>query len=149
MNWARQDQAIKLSPSTQGGEIAPVERLQLPVPYDSKSDDLMVSQPIPTFHHCCQTYHAKDWDTGGLKCPNRLGLHKVPDQLPNSTKMRIHAKLLRKAMKFEQADGSLMGGSPAIHLTEPVCFEMGQHWEIIRFVIIPKMTETNSGISMA
>lgn len=55
--------------------------------------------------------------------------------------MRIRAKLLPIAMKFEQADVSLMGGSPATHLTEPVCLEMDQHWEIIRFVVIPKMTK--------
>lgn len=43
-------------------------------------------------------------------------------------------------MKFEVVDGSLIGGSPATHLT-PVLLEMGQHWEI-QFVVIPKMSET-------
>lgn len=56
----------------------------------------------PIFHHCCQTYTANDWGTAGLKCPNRLGLHKVPDQSPECTK--IHTKLLPITMKFEQAD---------------------------------------------
>lgn len=28
-----------------------------------------------------------------------------------------------------------------MHLTEPVWLEMGKHWEIIRFIIVPKMTE--------
>lgn len=27
------------------------------------------------------------------------------------------------------------------HLTEPVKLKMGQHWEMIRFVVVPKMTE--------
>lgn len=45
-------------------------------------------------------------------------------------------------MRFNQADGFLMGGSPVTHVTEPICLDMGEHWDIIHFVVIPKMTET-------
>lgn len=44
-------------------------------------------------------------------------------------------------MRFEQLNGSLIESSPSTHLTEPVQLEKGQHWDIIQFVIVPKMTE--------
>lgn len=51
--------------------------------------------------------------------------------LPTVLKLGIHTKLLPIAMKFEQVDVSLIGDSPAKHLTELLCLEMGQHREII------------------
>lgn len=44
-------------------------------------------------------------------------------------------------MRFEQVDGSLLGGVPAMYITEPVWMELGEHWEVIRFVVVPSMTE--------
>lgn len=44
-------------------------------------------------------------------------------------------------MKFKQMDGSLIGSTPATHLTEPVQLEIGQHRETIWFVVAPKIME--------
>lgn len=66
----------------------------------------------------------------------------IYDTLLTVLKLGIRAKRLTEAMGFEQADGSLIGVAPATHLTKPVCLEMGEHWEMIRLVIVPKMTES-------
>lgn len=50
-------------------------------------------------------------------------------------------KPLANPICFEQVDGSLIGGAPAILLTEPLRLEMGWHWEMIQFVVVPKMTK--------
>lgn len=66
----------------------------------------------------------------------------IYDTLLMVLKLGIRAKRLTKAIGFEQADGLLIGGVPATHLTKPVCLEIGEHWEMIRLVIVSKMTES-------
>ncbi|KAG8147950.1 hypothetical protein E2320_001384, partial [Naja naja] len=48
---------------------------------------------------------------------------------------------LRKPIRFEQVDGSILGGTPATHRTEMVRMDMGHHWEKISFVVVNHMTE--------
>lgn len=51
----------------------------------------------------------------------------------------IQTKPLASPINFEQLNESLIGGAPA---TEPVQLEMCHHWELTRFIVAPKMTET-------
>lgn len=44
-------------------------------------------------------------------------------------------------MKFEQVDGSIIGGLPTSYLTEPVSLRMGNHKETIQFMVAQKMAE--------
>lgn len=48
---------------------------------------------------------------------------------------------LHQPIKFEQMDGSTLGGVPTTHVTEPVRLEMGEHWENIRFIVVERMIE--------
>lgn len=48
---------------------------------------------------------------------------------------------LSTPIKFEQMDGSMLGGTPATHITEPVCLEIGEHWEHIRFIVVDRIIE--------
>ncbi|KAG8135010.1 hypothetical protein E2320_008072 [Naja naja] len=48
---------------------------------------------------------------------------------------------LIKPLKFEQVDGSILGGLPATHRTEPVNMVMGERWEWISLVVVSHMTE--------
>lgn len=61
--------------------------------------------------------------------------------LPIVLKLYIREKQLSQLMQFKQANGTLIGGAPATHLIELVCREIGEHWELIHFVVIPKMME--------
>lgn len=36
----------------------------------------------------------------------------------------------------------MLGGAPTTHLTEPVLLKMGEHREVLRFIIAAKMTES-------
>lgn len=49
--------------------------------------------------------------------------------------------MLTGPIRFEQVDGSLLGGTPATLITEPLQLEMGWHWELIHFMLVPKMTK--------
>lgn len=46
-----------------------------------------------------------------------------------------------KSMKFEQVDGTLVGGRAASHIMEPVQLKFGDHQETIRFMVTLKMAE--------
>lgn len=49
---------------------------------------------------------------------------------------------MAKPIRFEQMDGSMLGGALATHITEPVKLEMGEHWELSRFVVVATMNES-------
>ncbi|XP_060545015.1 retrotransposon-derived protein PEG10 isoform X5 [Pantherophis guttatus] len=61
--------------------------------------------------------------------------------LPTVLKLGIRVKKLNHPIQFEQVDGSLVEETYATHLTEPVKLELADHWETIRFIIAPKMTD--------
>lgn len=50
------------------------------------------------------------------------------------------SKAAIQALRFEQVNILLIRGTTATNLTKSVRLEMGQYWEIILFVIVPKMT---------
>lgn len=62
--------------------------------------------------------------------------------LPLCQKLDIQMKPLASPIHYEQINGSLIGGAPAILVTESIRLEMDHHWEFIWFVVVPKMTET-------
>lgn len=41
---------------------------------------------------------------------------------------------------FEQMDSSIMGGTRATHVTEPIKVEIG-HWEHLCFIVVDRMIE--------
>lgn len=57
-------------------------------------------------------------------------------------KLGIKTKLLRAPIRFKQVDGSMIGGRSASEVTKELKLEMGRHWELIHFIVVPKMTES-------
>uniref|UniRef100_A0A2D4IEP7 Peptidase A2 domain-containing protein n=1 Tax=Micrurus lemniscatus lemniscatus TaxID=129467 RepID=A0A2D4IEP7_MICLE len=69
-------------------------------------------------------------DTGCTRCLiNQL----VVDEL------KLSVEFMKQPMKFEQVDGSLLGGKPSFTMTVPVKLEIGVHWEILRFIVVQDM----------
>ncbi|XP_039178262.1 uncharacterized protein LOC120298525 [Crotalus tigris] len=109
---------------------------------DDRVGDPMVSDPISPFvlpiiltspvtgaKKACQALI----DTGCTRC---LMSRKVAVD----SGFRIYP--LPQPIRFEQVDGSLLGGVPATHVTEQVRMDLGDHWEVLRFIVIPITTET-------
>lgn len=104
-------------------------------------EDPMVSEPIHPFtipivlvspHSGCRGEYDALIDTGCTQCLISEVVVK---------KVGIRVRPLRKPVWFKQVDGSLLGGVPATFITEPVQMELGEHWEVIRFVVVPSMME--------
>lgn len=108
---------------------------------DSEPDDPMVSDLIHPFvilvmlRNVCTSAMVDQGaliDSGCTHClirrtvVNSLGLHTVK---------------LKTPIRFEQMDRSLLGGTPAEHVTELVCLEIGEHREQIRFIVVEWMVE--------
>lgn len=49
---------------------------------------------------------------------------------------------MHQPIRFEQMDGSMLGGKPVTHITEPIKLEIGEHWENLRFIVVEKMIES-------
>ncbi|XP_039213407.1 uncharacterized protein LOC120314410 [Crotalus tigris] len=108
---------------------------------DDPIDDPMVSEPIAPFilpivltsPHSGEQWECKALiDTGCTRCliSRELALEHG-----------IHLHRLAQPVRFEQVDGSLLGGAPATHITEAIRLELGAHWETIQFVVAPAMSE--------
>ncbi|XP_039215403.1 uncharacterized protein LOC120315311 [Crotalus tigris] len=115
----------------EGGEDSP----------DDGSTDPMVSEPIRPFvlpivltspatgvRRACQALI----DTGCTRC-------LISRKVAVESGFRIYK--LTQPIRFEQVDGSLLGGVPATHVTERVRMDLGEHWEVLRFIVVPIMTE--------
>lgn len=48
---------------------------------------------------------------------------------------------LQTPITFKQMNDSVLGGQPSIRVTELVHLEIGQHWELICFVVVETMIE--------
>ncbi|KAK9400665.1 hypothetical protein NXF25_011379 [Crotalus adamanteus] len=108
---------------------------------DDPIEDSMVSEPIAPFTIPVTltspiTGEARSFqallDTGCTRC---LINREVVQQ------MGIRVARLKSPIRFEQVDGSLLGGAPTTLVTEPIRMDVGGHWEVIRFVVVPSMTE--------
>lgn len=53
-----------------------------------------------------------------------------------SSQLGLRVDRLRTPIRFEQMDGSILGGSPATWVTEPIRLEIREYWELIRFIIV-------------
>lgn len=60
---------------------------------------------------------------------------------PVVAELGIRVRQLAIPVRIEQVDGSLLEGAPATLVTEPVRLEMGAHWEVLQFIMVPSMTE--------
>ncbi|KAK9401814.1 hypothetical protein NXF25_010170 [Crotalus adamanteus] len=130
------------SPATP--EPMAVARYQMEDDEDSPEDgstDPMVSEPIRPFvlpivltspvtgvQRACQALI----DTGCTRC-------LISRKVAVESGFRIYK--LTQPIGFEQVDGSLLGGVPATHVTERVRMDLGEHWEVLRFIVVPIMTE--------
>ncbi|KAG8125469.1 hypothetical protein E2320_020781 [Naja naja] len=136
-------QAIKvLNPRQPTGEGTLAEEVPIMQDADSKEDDPMVSGAILPF---------KIEGTLTVTC---TGVEKPIDIIidtgsswclisPESVcSLGIEIKMLTTPIRFQQVDGSMIGGSPAMQVTEKVKLTIGEHWEIIWFIVIPKMTQS-------
>ncbi|XP_060539018.1 uncharacterized protein LOC132709560 [Pantherophis guttatus] len=122
----------------------PDERDQFPEPYDTEDegeDDPMVSGPVHPFLFPIRLTAPKTGAQETFQALIDSGSTRCLINLPTVLKLGIRAKQLKQPIRFEQVDGSLVGGTYATHLTEPVRLELADHWETIRFIIAPKMTE--------
>lgn len=57
------------------------------------------------------------------------------------TVLKLGIRVNPLTYKISASHKSLIGGAPTTLLTEPVMLEIGRHWEIIRFVVAPKITK--------
>lgn len=48
---------------------------------------------------------------------------------------------LAQPIRFEQMDGPLLGVQPAMHVTEKLVLELGQHREFLWFLVVSQITE--------
>lgn len=48
----------------------------------------------------------------------------------------LHNVQLKTPIRFEQMDGSLLGGTPTRYVTELVCLEIREHRDQIRFIVV-------------
>ncbi|KAK9395445.1 retrotransposon-derived protein PEG10 [Crotalus adamanteus] len=108
---------------------------------DEGENDPMVSQQILPFSLPAKLVIPTSGAQIDLNVLIDSGCTRCIISLAFAMKMGIRAKQLSKPMRFEQADGSLMGGTLITQLTEPLRLEIGAHWEFIRFLVAPKMTE--------
>ncbi|XP_039191766.1 UDP-GlcNAc:betaGal beta-1,3-N-acetylglucosaminyltransferase-like protein 1 isoform X1 [Crotalus tigris] len=108
---------------------------------DGPVEDSMVSEPIvpftiPVTLTSPNTGEARSFqallDTGCTRCLINRGV---------AQQMGIRVTRLKSPIRFEQVDGSLLGGAPTTLVTEPVRMDVGGHWEVIRFIVVPSMTE--------
>lgn len=58
--------------------------------------------------------------------------------LATTAGLGFRVRKLSRPIRFEQVDGSLLGGAPATHVTERVKLEFRQHWELIHFVVVSR-----------
>lgn len=54
-----------------------------------------------------------------------------------ASELGVGLQRLVRLIWFEQMDRSLLGGQPAMHVTEKVVLEISQHREVLRFVVVP------------
>ncbi|KAK9401689.1 hypothetical protein NXF25_010045 [Crotalus adamanteus] len=108
---------------------------------EGQVEDPMVSEPIVPFNIPVTltspvTGEAKSFqalvDTGCTRC---LISKEVASQ------MHIRVTRLKSPIRFEQVDGSVLGGAPTTLVTEPVRMEVAAHWEMLRFIVVPSMSE--------
>ncbi|ETE57834.1 hypothetical protein L345_16448, partial [Ophiophagus hannah] len=119
-------QVAEVSPHPAEGRATPGNSDQLPDSYDSDNEDKndpMVSGPVLLFVFPIWLTAPKTGIQGSFQALIDSGCTS------------------EKAIWFKQVDGSLLGGAYATHLTKPVRLELADHWETIRFVMAPKMTD--------
>uniref|UniRef100_A0A8C6YHQ4 Uncharacterized protein n=1 Tax=Naja naja TaxID=35670 RepID=A0A8C6YHQ4_NAJNA len=62
--------------------------------------------------------------------------------LPIIEQLGIKTNPLKRPIRFEQVDGTLIGETPATQMTELIKMELGPHRELICFIVAPKMSES-------
>lgn len=106
-----------------------------------RDQDPMVGAPIwPFMIPVCLTAPERKAD-GVFEALIDSGCTQCLISLSVINELEVRTQWLAKPLWFEQVDRSLMGGAPATHITEPIRLEMTMHWEMIHFVVVPKMTE--------
>ncbi|KAK9391826.1 hypothetical protein NXF25_017413 [Crotalus adamanteus] len=111
--------------------------------YDQEDpeQDPMVSSPVVPFTipicltNCNSKHHITCQALIDSGCTRCLINRRVVDALG------LRLVKLSRPISFEQVDGSLLGGEPASYVTELVSLEMQEHRELLRFIVIPSMTE--------
>lgn len=58
-----------------------------------------------------------------------------------ATDLGVCIKKLAQPIRFEQMDGSLLGGGPATHVTGKLTLEIGQQSKELQFVVVPRITK--------
>ncbi|ETE60848.1 Retrotransposon-like protein 1, partial [Ophiophagus hannah] len=61
--------------------------------------------------------------------------------LDTATRIGVNTHRLSCPMRFNQMDGSLLGGLIATHVTEHALLEIGPHKELLFFIIVPMVQE--------
>lgn len=140
-------QVIEVSPPT-SGELSPGAPDTDGLRHDEGEDNPMVWEAIHPFAILSRIVAPKTGAQREVDTIIDTGCTRCLIKLPTVLKMGIRTKTMTQPIRFEQVDGSLMGGGSSTLLTEPVKLEMGQHRELIRFVVSPKMREAmNLGLS--
>ncbi|KAK9395807.1 RTL1: Retrotransposon-like 1 [Crotalus adamanteus] len=104
-------------------------------------EDPMVSQPISPFAIPISLTSPTTGQTGEYQALIDSGCTQCLVSKGVVKKVGIRVHRLARPIHFEQVDGSLLGEAPATLVTEPVRLDMGEHWEVLRFIVVPSMTE--------
>ncbi|KAK9395714.1 hypothetical protein NXF25_019075 [Crotalus adamanteus] len=113
------------------------------VEYDNAdpNEDPMVSQPICPFAIPISLTSPMTGHIGEFQALIGLGCTRCLVSRGVVKKLGIKVYRLAHPIRFEQVDGSLLGGVPATVVTELVMLDMNDHWEMLRFIVVPSMME--------
>lgn len=135
-------QVVEVSPSESEGKGTLAEEEPPMMLYDSESeieDDPMVSGPVDHLEVRVDIAASCSGVKGVVKALIDLGRTRCLISQAAVHRLGLHARKLKNPVKFEQVDGTLIGGKAASHLMEPVELVLGDHQETIRFMVTPKM----------
>ncbi|KAK9406808.1 hypothetical protein NXF25_005582 [Crotalus adamanteus] len=105
-------------------------------------EDPMVSDPIVPFTIPITLTSPVTRESGSFQALLDTGCTRCLISKEVVRQMSIRVTRLKSPIRFEQVDGSLLGGAPTNWVTEPVRMEIGIHWEVIRFIVVPSMSES-------
>ncbi|KAK9400308.1 hypothetical protein NXF25_013327 [Crotalus adamanteus] len=105
-------------------------------------EDPMVSYPIVPFTIPITLTSPVTGESGSFQALIDTGCTRCLISREVARQMHMRVTRLKAPIRFEQVDGSLLGGAPTTLVTEPVRMEIDAHWEVIRFIVVPSMSES-------
>ncbi|ETE70037.1 hypothetical protein L345_04156, partial [Ophiophagus hannah] len=112
-------------------------------PDTSGSDDK--GELDPTLSISTQPFSIPMMLTSGKRCECQVlmdtGCTHCLISVDMANRLGVKTQKLPQPMKFEQMDGFLLGGRRAIHVMERLTLEIGPHWEVLQFIVVPRIRD--------